>query len=386
MTNDTVKGFRDYTGEEARKRQRIKGIIAGIFQKYGFEVAETPVLEYEEFVKSGNEPSEVISDIFKLQDKGKRNLALRYEFTFQLKRIAQNKKLPYRRYQIGEVFRDEPVSTNRVRQITQCDADIIGSTAKDEAEILALASEILKALGINAVICINNRKLLNEILDSEGIKNKSEVMREIDKLDKMPEDEIRKNLKKYKADKLLSVFKKPEKFFAKYMSYKEIKELKKECQNYSIKVNFSPSLARGLSYYNGSIWEIKTKEMKETIIGGGSYPVNGIPSTGISFGIERLSHLATIDAPEKRILIISIGQDEKAIKLSESLRQSSVPCLIMYNKVSKALEFANSYQLPYVIFLGEEEAKKKKVKLRDMKTGKEEMMKETKLLDLLKKI
>jgi histidyl-tRNA synthetase len=383
MTNDTVKGFRDYTGEEARKRQRIKGIIAGIFQKYGFEVAETPVLEYEEFVKSGNEPSEVISDIFKLQDKGKRNLALRYEFTFQLKRIAQNKKLPYKRYQIGEVFRDEPVSMNRVRQITQCDADIIGSTAKDEAEILALASEILKELGINAVIYINNRKLLNEILDSEGIKNKSEVMREIDKLDKLPEDEIKKNLKKYKADKLLSIFKKPEKFFAKYVSYKEIKELKKECQNYGIKASFSPSLARGLSYYNGSIWEIKTKEMKETIIGGGSYPINGIQSTGISFGIERLSQLAKINADEKRILIISIGEDEKSIKLAKEMRKNSIPCTIMYNKVSKALEFANSYQLHYVIFLGEEEAKKKKVKLRDMKTGTELLCSEKDVIEKL---
>ena len=104
---ETVKGFKDYTGIDALKRDIIKGVIAKNFKLYGFELAETPVIEYEEFVKQGNEQDEAISDIFKLQDKGKRNLALRYEFTFQLKRLAQNKKLPYKRYQIGEVFRDE---------------------------------------------------------------------------------------------------------------------------------------------------------------------------------------------------------------------------------------------------------------------------------------
>src|SRR3989344_2486449 len=141
---DPIKGFRDFEAEEAEKRQFIKGIIATAFQRYGFELAETPMIEYEEFVKGNsnqnpNEQDEAISDTFKLKDKGERNLALRYEFTFQLNRLARNKKLPYKRFQIGEVFRDEPASTVRFRQFTQCDADIIGSTIKDEAEILAMS-------------------------------------------------------------------------------------------------------------------------------------------------------------------------------------------------------------------------------------------------------
>ena len=89
----------------------------------------------------------------------------------------QNQKLPFKRYQIGAVFRDEPVSSNRFRQFTQCDADIIGSTIKDEAEVLALANETLKKLGITPIILINNRKLLNEILDNQGIKEKEKVLR-----------------------------------------------------------------------------------------------------------------------------------------------------------------------------------------------------------------
>jgi len=111
-----VKGFRDFSGEEAEKRKAIKEIIVEIFERYGFEPAETPIIEQEEFVRGENKQDEAVSDIFKLQDKGKRNLALRYEFTFQLKRLMKNKKLPYKRYQIGEVFRDEPISENRFRQ------------------------------------------------------------------------------------------------------------------------------------------------------------------------------------------------------------------------------------------------------------------------------
>ena len=116
---DTIKGFNDFTGKEALKRTEIKNIIESIFEVYSFNPAETPIIEYEEFVKGEGKEDEAISDIFKLKDKGKRDLALRYEFTFQLKRIAKNKKLPYKRYQIGEVFRDEPASSNRFRQFTQ---------------------------------------------------------------------------------------------------------------------------------------------------------------------------------------------------------------------------------------------------------------------------
>ncbi len=380
---ETVKGFNDVSGEEALKRERIKEIIVRTFRLYGFEPAETPVIEYEEFVKEGNQSDEAVSDIFKLQDKGKRNLALRYEFTFQLKRIARNKKLPYKRYQIGEVFRDEPVSSNRFRQFTQCDADIIGSSVKEEAEVLALTSRIFKELGVDSEIYANNRKLMNEILDGEKISNKEEVIKEIDKLDKLPEKVVLENLKKYKADNILAIFKKPESYFKKYKSYSEIEELKKYCEMYKIKINFQPSLARGLSYYNCSVFEIKTKDMKESIGAGGSYLVNGIQSTGISFGLDRVASLAKVKTEEKRAVIISIAQEKKAIETANKLREKDIPVILMY-KVSNALEYANSANIPYVVFIGEEEIKQKKFKLRDMKSGKEKMLAEDELIKTLK--
>jgi len=382
IKTENVKGFKDFTGQEALKREVIKKILIEKFKIYGFNPAETPIIEFGEFVKGGNVRDEAISDIFRLKDRGERELALRYEFTFQLKRLAVGKKLPFRRYQIGEVFRDEPTSSNRFRQFTQCDVDIIGSTIRDDAEVLKVFSEILKELKIPCMVLINNRKLLNEILENEGIKDnftKEQIIREIDKLDKLEESEVKANLAKYGAEKIITILKKQEKYFEKYESFKEIQELKKFCLMFGFKVEFSPFLARGLSYYNSSIFEIRTKEMKESIAGGGAYLVNGIQSTGISFGLERLTSLAKIEPEAIRCLIISLGQDKEAIKLCQKLRDEKVSCFVM-DKLSKALDYSNQEKIPFVIFIGKEEIKKKKFKLRDMKSGKEEFLTEKEII------
>ena len=378
MKMDLVKGFNDFTGEEALKRAKIKNILVSVFEKYGFQPVETPIIEYEDFVKGENQEDEAISDIFKLKDKGKRNLALRYEFTFQLKRIAKNKKFPYKRYQIGEVFRDEPAKKNRFRQFTQCDVDTMGSAIKDEAEILALSYEILQKLGIEPVILVNNRSLLNEILASEKIREKDrlQVLREIDKYGKVPEKEIKKNLKKFKADNVLDLLKKGEKFFNQFQSYREIISLMEYCKLYGVKILFSPTVVRGLSYYNGSVFEIKAKGIRETIIAGGSYKFEGVQCTGISFGLERLSLASKIKIKNNNILIISLNQDKEAIKLAQKLRGKGKNVNLFYGKPSKALEYANSYKIEKVVFVGKEEIKKGKFKVKDMKTGKEELKSE----------
>jgi histidyl-tRNA synthetase len=375
MKIDTIKGFKDFTGEEAIKRAQIKKILIENFEKYGFEPAETPMVEYEEFVQGDNANDEAVSDIFKLQDKGKRKLALRYEFTFQLKRIAKGKKLPFKRYQLGEVFRDEPISANRFRQFTQCDCDVIGSSVKDEAEILSLVYDVSKELGVAIVINVNNRKLLNEILDGEKIKNKEQVMREVDKLDKLPEKQIKENLKKLGAEKVLNIFKKSEAFFKKYDAYSEIEELKKVCRIYGVKINFQPSLIRGLSYYNGSIFEVKTKNIKETIIAGGSYMFDNVQSTGISFGLDRLAMISKIEDDQEKYLVISLKQDRESIKLAQQLRKDGKIASVFYGKPSKALEYANSYWFDKVIFVGEKEIKAKKFKVKDMESGSEKVLK-----------
>ncbi|OGJ13208.1 hypothetical protein A3K82_01375 [Candidatus Pacearchaeota archaeon RBG_19FT_COMBO_34_9] len=372
MNTETVKGFKDYTGEEAQKRADIRKIVVENFEKYGFEPAETPVIENEDFVKGENERDEAVSDIFRLSDKGKRKLALRYEQTFQLKRIMKNKKLPYRRYQIGEVFRDEPVQGNRVRQFSSCDADVIGSSVKDEAEVLSMIKEIMNQLDVKYTIYVNNRKLMNEILDDLKIKNKEQVIRELDKLDKLPEKDVEQNLKKYNAEKILKVFQKDEKYFEKYKSYEEIKELKKYCNYYGVKFVFLPSLARGLAYYDGNVFEIKST-IKETILGGGGYTFSGIKAFGFGVSIERLFVVSYLETGKERYLVISLNQDKEAISLAKKLREKGKSASIFYGKPTKALEFANAYRCNKVIFVGEKEIKAKKFKVRDMGSGKEEV-------------
>jgi len=370
---ETVKGFKDYSGKEAQKRAEIKKIIVETFEKYGFEPAETPTIEYEDFVKGENSEDEAVSDIFRLKDRGKRNLALRYEFTFQLKRLMKNKKLPYRRYQVGPLFRDEPISKSRFRQFTQCDVDVVGGTVKNEAEILAMSNEILKKLGIKSLFLINNRKLLNEILDDLNIKekNKEQVLREADKYDKLPEKEVIKNLEKLGAGKLISALKQGEDYFNKFESYKEIISLMDYCRIYGLEVKFAPTVVRGLSYYNGNIFEVKARGIKETIAAGGSYPIGGVQSTGISFGLERLSLIAKIKSKKERYLVISLNQDKEAIKLAQKLRKKGKTVSVYYGKPSKALDYANSYDISKVIFVGSKEVKKRKFKVKDMRTGKE---------------
>jgi len=370
---ETIKGFKDKIGKEAEKAAFIREVIKQTFERYNFQEAQTPIIEDEKFVK-GDSSDDVISDVFKLQDKGKRNLALRYEFTFQLKRIAKNQKLPFKRFQIGEVFRDEPVSENRLRQFTQCDVDVVGSTIKDEAEILSIAKEILDKLKIKSVIYVNNRKLLNEILEDKGIKNKAEVIKELDKLDKLPLLKVKENLKKLGAEKILGVLKQNPMYSRKYKAFSEIEKLIDYCKYYGVEVKVAPFLARGLSYYTGNVFEIKSN-IKETICGGGTYKVGNVDATGISFSIERLMAVTKILIDIDKILIVSLNQDKKAIALAKQLRRKGKNVSIYYGKPSKALEYANSYGIKKVILVGAKEVKVKKFKIKDMTSGKEKSLK-----------
>jgi len=141
-------------------------------------------------------------------------------------------------------------------------------------------------------------------------------------------------------------------------------------------------MVRGLSYYNGTILEIKSKELKQTVASGGSYLVNGIQSTGISFGLAALELLNRFEFDKDRYLIISINQDKKSIELSNKLRTNGKSCFVMFGKVGKAFEYADSNSIPYVILIGEDEVKKGKYKLRNMSTGKEKLVSEKDLVKL----
>ncbi len=398
---DRVKGFQDIMPPESLKRNKVRKIIEKYFQLYGFLPVETPVIEFDETMRSDNleKEDEAVSDRFRLKDRGGRNLGLRYEFTFQLARIMKsnpNMKLPFRRYQIGEVFRDEPIGTGRYRQFTQCDADIIGdSSVESEAECLVLVSEALKEMKINLEIQVNNRKLINSIIESVEIKEIVPVMRELDKLEKLGEDIVKSNLLKYAdSNRIITLFKllqKDLKFYKDnaFDGAQEIEDLIEECSRYGIKIKFNPFMIRGLGYYTGNIFEIKEPGKNSIAAGGrydklvGKYINKQIPSVGISFGLDRVCELAKIKVEGTKVIVISLNQDKEMIKTGKFLRKSGISCITTSEKVGKALEFANALEIPYAVFIGDEELQKKKFKLKEMKSGTEKYFTEKQLLKVL---
>jgi histidyl-tRNA synthetase len=404
---DTVKGFQDFLPPESLRRKKIKGIIEKYFAIYGFLPVETPMIEFDELMRSESllgEEDQAVSDRFRLKDRAGRNLGLRYEFTFQLARILKQNptiKMPFRRYQIGPVFRDEPVSSNRFRQFTQCDADIVGSKdMNSDAECLSLISDILKEIGIEAEIQVNSRELLSSLIESAQIENKEGVMRELDKLDKVGEDVVRVNLKKYTSgNQVLTLFKLLEKdlaFFKEnaFDGAEEISELIDKCKAYGVNVKFNALMMRGLSYYTGNIFEVISPGGRGTIAAGGRYDDlvgkfldRQIPSVGISFGLERISQLAKVklEGEGPRVLLISIEEDEESIGLIKKLRKSGVASVLASGNPSKQLEFANSQRIPWVVFIGEEEVSEGKFKLRNMESGAEELLTGDEILEKLKK-
>ncbi|MBI2632240.1 histidine--tRNA ligase [Candidatus Pacearchaeota archaeon] len=402
---DTVKGFRDFLPPESLKREAVVGTVKKYFEIYGFMPIETPVIEFDELMRTDNleEEDEAISDRFKLKDRAGRNLGLRYEFTFQLARIFKqnpNIKLPFKRYQIGYVFRDEPTGPNRFRQFTQCDVDIIGeSSTKLDAECLVLVTDIFKELKVKDFeIQINNRKLLNSIIESVEINASKQVLHELDKLTKIGEDQVKANLRKFAdSNKILTLFKLLEKdlsFFRDnaFDGAKDLGDLQVELSNYGIKVKINPMMIRGLGYYTGNIFEVIGPD-KNTIAGGGRYDkVVGkyagkeLPAVGISFGLERVCQLANITPRNiPSVLVISIEKDKESSVLLRKIRKSGISSIMFSDKPGKALEYANSLSIPYVIFIGEDEVSKERFKLRDMLSGEEKDLTEKQVLSFLKK-
>lgn len=405
---ESVKGFVDYLPPESLKREKIKEVAQKYFKLYGFLPVETPQIEFDELMRSDalGEEDEAVRDRFRLKDRANRNLGLRYEFTFQLARIFKqnpNIKLPLKKYQIGTNFRDEPVRVGRTREFTQCDADIIGDPSINaDAECIAVMGDILSELQIKGVeVQINNRRLMDEMISSIKIEDKQAVMREIDKIEKIGEDAVKTNLKKYAdANQILSLFKLMEKdisFFKEnaFDGATQLEELMQKCKEYNISARFNPRLMRGFNYYTGNVFEIVIG--KTALLGGGRYDslvgkyVNrDIPAVGISFSVEALMGLCekeinTLPLDNTKAIIISINQDEEAIKLAQKLRASNISCTISFDKIGKALEYADAYQIPYAIFVGKDELKQKKLKLRDMKTGEESLLVEKSIISKLKK-
>jgi len=413
------KGTRDFFGKDKDIREYIISILKKNFEVYGFNALDTPAFESYEILSSkyaGGE--EILKEIFKFKDQGGRDLGLRYDLTVPLARfIAMNPqmKLPFKRYQIGSVWRDGPIKLGRYREFIQCDADIIGSkNLIADAELLSLANKVFTELSLKYKFLINNRKLLDDVLIKSGVKlgDLTKIILLLDKLDKVPQETIKDELRGFLDGKIIenifsylklnfSEFKKE---FKNSEGYRELETLFEFLKQMNVRnFEFSLKLARGLNYYTGNIFEayIVESEIKSSIAAGGRYdrmindftqdPEKKFCAVGISFGLDVLTDALKlkkelIETKKKKVFVLSIDKDKEALELTSFLRNSDlmVEIDLMNRNISKNLDYANSIGINYVIFLGEEEIKKKKFKLRDMKSGKEELLTKEELIKKLK--
>ena len=192
-----VKGTYDYMPSDMKIRNNILDILRRNFEKYGYLPLETPTLNYYELLSyKYNDDAEILSEIYKLTDQGERNLGLRYDLTVPFCKVVGLTKdlvLPFRRYEIGKVFRNGPVKSGRTREFYQCDVDVVGIDNRYiEAEQILMAVNTYKELGIDAVVKYNNRKLMSGLIELSGIdKDKTDsVIGIIDKLDKVTREEL----------------------------------------------------------------------------------------------------------------------------------------------------------------------------------------------------
>lgn len=402
---------------------------------------DTPIIEYAEVLlaKAGGETEKQIYRF----EKGDTDLALRFDLTVPLaKYVAKNYgnlSFPFRRYQIGKVYRGEKAQKGRYREFYQCDIDIIGDETLDiinDAELPAVIYSTFRTLGFeNFTIKINNRKILNGLFEGIGQKDKSvEILRIIDKIDKIGEQAVRKEIAELgvgekivntiidfiridgSADEKIEKLEKMDLYSANIVESESqntdvgadnmtnatftrgVNELKEVVENIRLfgvpDKNFTVDLtiARGLDYYTGTVYETFLNDYREigSVCSGGryenlaeNYTDRKLPGVGVSIGLTRLfyklNELNLIKADKKSIsdvLIIPMTENKKApLELATSLRELGINTEIYLNnkKIKAKMKYADKLEIPYVIVIGDDEIANNTVKVKNMETGEEKL-------------
>lgn len=402
-----VKGSNDYGTEDQIIRNFISDTLKKVFEKYGYKPLSTPILCYYDLLAlKYDEDNDILKEIYKVTDQANRNLALRYDLTVPFsKYIAMNKnlRLPYKRYEIGRVFRNGPVKVGRTREFIQCDVDSVGIEGQMvEAELISLFVEGYKELGIDIVIKYNNRKIMSGIIEIAGIDEEKvrDTITIVDKFEKLSSEELTQEFYKiglsndniaklitylsWNFEQIKDNFKdtKNEKLI---LGIKELEELNQYIESLNLKeyVQFSSSLARGQDYYTGTVFEVYQKNgvIKSSIGGGGRYDdiignfINDekkYPACGISFGLDVIFEILKMRGKQKKtnvdVYIIPMENNIKALEIANQLRLSDFNVDIEMNncKIKKALKYANEEGIPFVIIIGDDEIKNNKVVIKDM--------------------
>ena len=399
-----VKGTFDFMPEDMLIRNRIVETLRHNFEKSGYLPLETPMLNYFDLLSyKYTDDAEILSEIYRLTDQGERDLGLRYDLTVPFCKVVGLTKgltLPFRRYEIGKVFRNGPVKLGRTREFYQCDVDVVGIDNRFiEAEQLLMAYNTYKELGIDIYIKYNNRKLMSGLILLAGIDESkiASVIGVIDKKEKVSKEDLvlmleDLNIEKDKITKLLELF---DKDFDYYESIKESNDLinegvseLEEIREYLVNLGinddaiFSPTLARGLSIYTGIVFEFYDKKQRLTcaIGAGGRYNKiitnfmdNGIeyPAVGLSFGLEPIFVILKGEAEKKSVIdvyMVPLDTNIETLKLANTLRENGVNVLIEMNKrkVGKCFEYAERENIKYVMVIGENEVNSNEYRIKDM--------------------
>lgn len=418
-----VRGTFDYMPKDMMIRNKITDTLRRNFEKYGYLPIETPILNYYDLLSyKYDDGAEILNEIYKLTDQGDRNLGLRYDLTVPFcKVVGLNKDLqmPFRRYEIGRVFRNGPVKLGRTREFYQCDVDVVGIDNRYiEAEQMVMAVNTYKDLGIDIFIKYNNRKLMSGLILEAGIEEDKIplVIGVIDKKEKVsPEDLVLMledlAITKDKIDKLLDLF---DKEFSDYEKMTEANSLIiegvneiKELNNYLSELGilddckFVSTLARGLSIYTGLVFEFYDKKQRlSCAIGAGgrynkiitNFMDNGqeYPAVGLSFGLEPIYVILKEemkDEPISDIYMVPLDTNVDVLRLATSIRSVGFRVLIEMNKrkVGKCFEYAERNNIPYVMIVGNDEVSTGKYKIKDMNKKEEYTLSSDELVEFLKK-
>lgn len=444
------KGTRDFSPEIMLKRQYIFDTIKEVFRKYAYSPIETPAMENLSTLmgKYGEEGDKLLFKILnsgnylkpctdnELEDRDLNVITgiisekgLRYDLTVPFARyVTQHRNeitFPFKRYQIQPVWRADRPQKGRYREFYQCDADIVGSDSLlNEFEIVGMIDEVFTKLGIRVTIKINNRKLLAGIAQIIGYPSKIiDITVAIDKIDKIGKERVFEELEhkeiRKSAIKILEPlldftgsFKEKIAFLKDYLvlskigttGIEEIETLFDYFQTAKIqnKVELDLTLARGLNYYTGAIFEVKANDTEiGSISGGGRYDnltgvfgMEGVSGVGISFGADRifdvlesLNNFPQTTQSSVKLMFTNFGKSEEkyCLPLLSELRKAGISCEIFPDsvKMKKQMAYADSRNVEFVAVVGENEMSENKISLKNMKTGEQTLIAKNSLLKYL---
>ncbi len=409
-----VRGMRDILPDEMIPRQRVLDTLREVFETFGFLPLETPALESWELLSAkGAGGPEVLEETYRFEDKAGRLIGLRYDLTVPLARVVASNPtlpLPFKRYQISRVWRYGDVAKGRLREFWQADVDVVGSASMlADAEVLACAITAFKRLGFkDFTVRLNHRKILSALIRYSGVEESKviDAYRAIDKLDKIglagvERELLARGVSVGSAKRILdliglggeadSVLAEAEDLLsgdAEGMDGIEdlrnlISYLKDLIAEPKLKVDLS--LARGLDYYTGPIFEVSGAKKVGSLAGGGRYDkliglISGreVPATGISLGVERIIEvmkekgMLTAEKSKVKVFVAKAGGEviEAMLNLVAMLRERGIPTEfdLRGRSLKKQLEYADSRGINYVLIVGRKELEKRAVKLRDMRS------------------